>query len=282
MSLIHDYNQSCSFYDDQRTAVGSDIIAAMIQLNTGKQLKDLHVLDAGCGTGSYAKALFDIGVGYLTLMDASTGMLERARAKLSNYLAQGRVQDMVECRLPPIPVQDDCFDAVMFNSVLHHLDRTNSDFSNVIETLQESRRILRRKGVIVITTILPETFAEALWFMQIDRKVAQRFIENNALSLNQLYKIFEAAGICCTQKMTVLGSDLLNHYYNVEDPLEVSLRRILNEFWSFATVAEVSELVKRVKDLKDSEELEAWIKSHDRTSTMGILTIMICKPLYSQ
>ena len=79
--------------------------------------QDLHVLDAGCGTGNYAKALIEHGVGHVTLLDASSGMLEKAKAKLSDDIDSGKVKDVVEATMPPIPFPDASFDVVMFNMV---------------------------------------------------------------------------------------------------------------------------------------------------------------------
>lgn len=79
--------------------------------------QDLHVLDAGCGTGNYAKALLDFGVGSVTLLDASRGMLDKAREKLADEIASGRVKEVVETAMPPLPFPDASFDVVMFNLV---------------------------------------------------------------------------------------------------------------------------------------------------------------------
>lgn len=74
-------------------------------------------MDAGCGTGNYAKALIEYGVGNVTLLDASSGMLEKARVKLADEIKSGKVKDVVEATMPPIPFPDGTFDAVMFNLV---------------------------------------------------------------------------------------------------------------------------------------------------------------------
>ena len=50
--------------------------------------QDLHVLDAGCGTGHHAKLLVEMGVGKLTLLDASHEMLSIAKLQLQDAIKQ--------------------------------------------------------------------------------------------------------------------------------------------------------------------------------------------------
>ena len=74
----------------------------------------MSVLDAGCGTGNYALGMLDAGVGHITMMDGSDGMLNTARTKMANY------KDIAEYRLgklPQLPFPDESFDVVMFNQV---------------------------------------------------------------------------------------------------------------------------------------------------------------------
>lgn len=76
----------------------------------------MHVLDAGGGTGSYVQDCIKYDVGHVTLLDASRGMLEQAKVKLSDAITKGSV-DIVEAKLPPLPFPDAKFDVVMFNLV---------------------------------------------------------------------------------------------------------------------------------------------------------------------
>ena len=79
--------------------------------------QDIHVLDAGCGTGLYAKVLVKMGLGKLTLMDASPKMLSIAQVQLNDAIQQKIVDAVVEAKLPDLPFEDGKFDAVMFNLV---------------------------------------------------------------------------------------------------------------------------------------------------------------------
>ena len=79
--------------------------------------QDLHVLDAGCGTGHHAKLLVEMGVGKLTLVDASPEMLSIAKLQLKDAIKQNVVNAVIEAKLPDLPFEDGIFDAVMFNNV---------------------------------------------------------------------------------------------------------------------------------------------------------------------
>ena len=75
------------------------------------------MLDAGCGTGNYAKALIDFGVGKITLMDGSPHMLEKAKEKLKDEIDKKVVDQVIEAKMPPLPFADGSFDVVLFSLV---------------------------------------------------------------------------------------------------------------------------------------------------------------------
>lgn len=278
MSKYEDYNKVSQKYDDQRFAMGSDVIAAMIQFYCGKPLKDLHVLDAGCGTGNYAKALIEYGVGNLTLLDASPGMLEKAKVKLADEIKSGKVKDVVEATMPPMPFPDATFDAVMFNLVLHHLVKDDSeDFAKTTHALKEAKRVLRPGGIIVISTVLPTTATHSLWYTQLNMKLTERFIKINP-SIEQYQQMFEASGLLCKQRLNVLGTDMIKDYYNFDGPLDKSWRDSVS-YWNFATTEELEAVKQRIFELKQQGQLEQWGREHDHVTTSGFLTVLFCRQI---
>ena len=80
-------------------------------------MQDLKILDAGCGTGHYAKALLDLGVGKMAILDSSSEMLNIAKEKLKSEIEKGTIMSVVEATMPPIPFSNGIFDAVLFNHV---------------------------------------------------------------------------------------------------------------------------------------------------------------------
>ena len=75
------------------------------------------MLDAGCGTANYAKALIDLGIRRISLVDASSDMLAVASDKLKNVTRRNVVGDVIQTKFPPFPFPDNTFDAIMFNQV---------------------------------------------------------------------------------------------------------------------------------------------------------------------
>ncbi|XP_045194276.2 malonyl-[acyl-carrier protein] O-methyltransferase-like isoform X4 [Mercenaria mercenaria] len=276
MSKYEDYNSASRNYDNQRFAMGSDVMAAMIQFHCGKPLKDLHVLDAGCGTGNYAKALIDYGVGQVTLLDASPGMLEKAKVKLADAIESGKIKEVVEATMPPIPFPDASFDAVMFNLVLHHIDTESStEFPSVTHTLKEARRVTVSGGVILITTCLPTTISGDMWMTQLNMELSARFNRYNP-SVEQFEKLFMAANISCVQKMNILGSSISKEYFNFEGPLDEAWRKT-SSYWQLATETELEDIKRKITELKSKGELEKWARDHDNSDTAGVLTMFVCE-----
>ena len=91
--------------------------------------QNIHLLDAGCGTGQHSEILLKLGIGRITLIDASPGMLTVANENLKRYREKKKVH-IVEATFPPFPFKDNTFDAIMFNQV------SNSHFSHLIILLQ--------------------------------------------------------------------------------------------------------------------------------------------------
>ena len=75
------------------------------------------MLDAGCGTGNYSKALIEYGLGKLTLLDGSAGMLNVSRNKLQDAIDKKIVDKVIEAKLPRLPFDDGMFDVVFFCQV---------------------------------------------------------------------------------------------------------------------------------------------------------------------
>ena len=107
MSSYEDYGKASGSYDDTRVAVGTEILLGAFAAGP-VPLSQIELLDAGCGTGTYAEAVAP-KVGSVTLLDASEDMLAVARQKLGSAprfdYRVGRLQDL--------PYADASFDAVM-------------------------------------------------------------------------------------------------------------------------------------------------------------------------
>ncbi len=102
------------------------------------------ILDVGCGNGM----LWEYGAERLrsdarvTLVDASPGMLEAARAKLGGT-ADG--WEFVNARVEGLPFESDSFDLVLANHMLYHAD-------DLPLAISELARVVTAEGVVVAST----------------------------------------------------------------------------------------------------------------------------------
>jgi len=124
-------------YDNPLVKLESPVVAATLGDVSG-----LRILDVGCGTGRHAKRLAEVGA-WVTGIDFSAGMLARARTKASD-----RVRFVVGDLHHRLPFQEGEFDRVICCLVFDHI-------RDVAEVLSEMRRVCRRDGVILVTTLHP-------------------------------------------------------------------------------------------------------------------------------
>lgn len=278
MSKYEDYNRVSTNYDKQRSAMGVDVVAAMMQFYCGKPLKDLHVLDAGCGTGNYAKALLDFGVGNITLLDASRGMLDKVREKLASEIASGRVKEVVETTMPPLPFPDATFDVVMFNQVLHHLTHQPDgiNFPEIEEVLKDARRIIKPEGVLCITSGPNLSYYESVWFVHLNKEIAKRFVKKFPHD-RQWHEIFLKSGFQCASYLN-LNIDLQGVYQpDPEGPTKKEWRDG-NSYWASATDEEIKEIERNIYDMKAKGTLEHFFLQFDKSNTFFVVPFFIAKP----
>jgi len=98
----------------------------------------LKVLEIGCGSGEYTKALLAKGINVFAT-DCSIRMLQIGLAKVGAAEAQKFFLSDVQ----QLPLHDSSFDVVLGNSILHHLDTGR--------VLVEILRVLKKGGRIVFS-----------------------------------------------------------------------------------------------------------------------------------
>jgi len=147
MSVFENYDETSRHYDATRVPIGAEIILGCLARHE-KPLSELVVLDAGCGTGAYSRAI--VGqVGRIEALDMSAGMLERARAKLAAEAEAGRVR-FHQGSIVDLPLEAGSIDAVTINQVVQHLGDTLEDgFPRLRSVIAEFARVLRPGGVLV-------------------------------------------------------------------------------------------------------------------------------------
>ncbi|MFA6099445.1 MAG: methyltransferase domain-containing protein [Patescibacteria group bacterium] len=91
-----------------------DLFAKLAELKPGKR-----VCEIGCGTGLFTQALLEKTGAEIVGVDISPDLLRMAREKVSDPRATFLLGDCMEPKSLGVPLD---FDAVVTNSVLHHLE----------------------------------------------------------------------------------------------------------------------------------------------------------------
>jgi len=141
LPTLEGYDRWAMIYDDEDNplvALEQDHIERLFE-----DVRDLRVLDAGCGTGRHALLLAHAG-GKVAAVDFSEAMLAKARAKAGAVDIEFLQHDL-ETRLPFL---NETFDRVISGLVVDHIRDLAFYFF-------ELRRVCRSNGCVVITVMHP-------------------------------------------------------------------------------------------------------------------------------
>ena len=253
------YDRVSSGYDDHRVAIGIPTLRNLlgdVAASQGKQVSELSILDAGCGTGNYLSAMCDIGVGRSTGVDFSEGMLTTCREKLAAQqngdkvtLIQGSVLELSE-----IPgLAGHVFDVVMMNQMLHHLHPGPGRDAEGIEAqtlaLAQACQLLKPGGGFFIQTSLPDQVLGGFWWTPVI-PVAMDRLAARMPSEDLIQSTLEAHGVDDVERVVpeLAGDDEAASstlmawpvYEMLNGPLDVVWRNGISS-WSLATNEELQE-----------------------------------------
>jgi ubiquinone/menaquinone biosynthesis C-methylase UbiE len=126
-----------------------EIVVNFVNLLKNKN-KKLRVLDLGCGAGRHqahmAKQTFEAHGA-----DISENGLCMTKERLER---QGLEAFLVKCDMKMLPYKDSSFDAVICIHVIYH-----QNLKGIQETISEIRRILRKKGSLLINFLSKRTYS---------------------------------------------------------------------------------------------------------------------------
>ena len=272
MSSYEDYARASGDYDRTRVAVGDDIVLGAF--TKGRvPLRDTRLLDAGCGTGSYAAAV-ERFVGSLALLDASEGMLSRAREKLTEV-------DRVEFhhgQLQQLPFEDSSFDAVMTNQVLHHVgDDEGAGWSEHEKVFAEYRRVLRPGGVLVVNTCSQLQLRHGYWYYALI-PAAVESLRRRYAPLSVIEEIAARNHLMVTDSYVPVGATIQGSaYFDGAGPLSAQWR-LGDSTWSLADDEELAAATAQVASLREKGELDAFVAEHDaRRPSIGQITFVVAR-----
>jgi ubiquinone/menaquinone biosynthesis C-methylase UbiE len=275
LSTYEDYADAAGHYDSTRVPVGVEIILGTVAAGR-VPLAETHLLDAGCGTGSFAVAVAP-QVGRLTLVDASAEMLELAEAKLTAS-PDSPIVDVQEATLQSLPFDDDSFDAVMTNQVLHHLgDTAGGAWPEHGRVFAEYARVLRPGGVLVVNTASHEQIRHGYWAFSLIPGAVDEMCRRYA-PLEVLESLAEAHGLVPRGRFVPTDATIQGPaYFDPEGPLDESWRRG-DSTWSLVSDAELAAMVDTLTGLRDRGELTAYVAEHDaRRYHIGQVTFLTAR-----
>lgn len=272
MSGYEDYSRVSRFYDATRQPVGLEIILGCLARH-GRVLRDLVLIDAGCGTGNYTRALAS-RVGRIEAVDLNSDMLDRARVKLRD--APGQCPVCFHCAaIDDMPLPDAVADAVMLNQVLHHLnDDAAAGWPRAGGVLAEIARVLRPGGVAIINICSHEQLDYGWWYLSLIPEAVSRMRDRH-VPLAVLKELMREAGIGCVGSFVPVDGLMQGEsYFNGRGPLDESWCAG-DSIWALVTKTERERAVARVRALDREGKLDDYVNDNDvRRKDIGQFTFL--------
>lgn len=272
MSSYEDYTQKSKNYDETRQPIGAEIIAGCFA-QAWAPTEKMAVLDAGCGTGSYSRALLG-HVGRIEAIDLNPGMLEVAAQKLAEARAEGRIS-FHSSRIDALPFEDASFDGVMINQVLHHLpDEATEGFPAHRQVFQEFARILKPGGILTVSTCSQEQLRHGYWHYGLIREAADA-LRNRYVPLDELVGILRGCGFAYRGRFAPIDATVQGEpYFDPRGPLKKEWRDG-DSVWSLVDEGHLNRALSRIQELDASGELEDYVARSDaRREDIGQVTIL--------
>ncbi|KAK3086903.1 hypothetical protein FSP39_025211 [Pinctada imbricata] len=201
-------------------------------------------------------------------------MLKKAKEKLElgNYLH--RVVEIREAILPFLPFQDQAFDAIIMNQVLHHLelDADGEHFPTIQKTVAEMYRVLKPGGVVIITNTVKDQFY-GTWFCRLIPTVLERLVKR-VPSKDVIIDILRNCDFDVETPLSYLGNDWFKDYSDTEGPL-IESWRMRDSFFSLASAEEIRTCIERVQTMQANGTLKSFYEEHDGTSSIGTFSFFV-------
>ena len=260
MSKYEDYATVSKAYDETRVPIGTEILLGCLGA-AGALLADIRLLDAGCGTGAYSRAMLG-HVGRVDAVDLNEGMLAVARAKLEPEEAAGRIA-FHQGSIDALPFADETFDAAMINQVLHHIeDGADPAFPALAAVIAEMARVLQPGGVLVINSCTHEQLSDGFWYYDLAPEAREACVRRH-ISAERLAAMLTAAGFQMRPPAPALDAVMQGEaYFDMTGPLSEDWRKG-DSFWALATGEQVASAEARVREMQAAGTLEAWFQGRD-------------------
>lgn len=271
MSSYEDYSEIAAAYDGTRSAVGVEIITGCLG-GSPVPLAQQFLLDAGCGTGNYSRAMFG-RMGKIAAVDMNARMLEQARAKF-----QGPDASHIEFHqsvIDSLPFEASVFDGVMINQVLHHIeDDAPSGYPNVSRIMSEFARVLKPGGSLIINACSHRQLESGFWYGELmPNEIAG--MQARHIALPELRLVLERCGFHYQGSFVPVDALMQGRaYLDPLGPLDAEWRKG-DSLWSTLTKDRLDEVCSRIRQLADAGQLGAYVQEHDALrKDIGQMTFM--------
>jgi ubiquinone/menaquinone biosynthesis C-methylase UbiE len=251
MSAYESYESTSQLYDNARRPIDvAHLVTTIKRVAAQKQtlVRDLSVLDIGCGTGNYIMALTKELNCQFTGMECSDGMIQKFRAKL----AAGRTSN-VRCVkgnvLERLPFETGSFDVVMASQMLHHLPTTAGDWAGVKHCLLEVARVARRDGsVFWLQTQTAAQHMHGFWWNELIPKASLRLAKKMP-GIEWIAGVLKECGMTVTETRTPKETLIAREVYAVlEGPFHESFRSY-DSGWSLVSNEELTSAQRYLKEV---------------------------------
>lgn len=277
MSSYENYSETSGSYDETRAAFGTEVIARCLSTNS-VPLSEQVLLDAGCGTGNYSRAL----VGQLKriiAVDLNDGMLAAARDKLDAEASAGRVEFHL-AMIDALPIAARSVDGIMVNQVLHHLeDDPDRRYPAHRSVLDEFARVLRPGGSLVINTCSHDQLTGGFWYYALFPDIAAAMAERH-IRLDTLDTMLHDCGF--EQPAHIVREDLVlqgPRYFQPEGILDKAWRDG-DSIWSTLSKQRLDDVLEEARRLYAEGRLDEFFRLHDaRRQEIGQFTFVHARRL---
>jgi SAM-dependent methyltransferase len=260
MSSYENYSVTSAHYDATREPIGVEIILGCLARG-GRPLAEQTLVDAGCGTGSYTRALLE-HVARVEAIDMNEGMLGVARAKLEREAAADRVR-LQRAAIDDLPLDDASVDAVMINQVLHHLpDDAAGGWPLTRKVIGEFARVLRPGGVLVVNFCSHVQLRRGWWFFSLIEPIAERMIGRH-VPLPELERLIADSGFDLVGRFVPSDAVIQGQsYFDPRGPLDPAWRAG-DSVWAMLSPEEIARVEERVRGMDMNGELETFVAERD-------------------
>ena len=139
-NITNIYDSFSETFSESRKNLKWPEIDYFVSLIKKKNLKQVRILDVGCGNGRLLNYLKDLKIDYVWV-DSSSWMINEAKKLFPWYNFQ--VLDMLEID----KIWNFEFDFIFFLASFHHLQNENSR----LKVLQKTKKVLAKDGIIAMT-----------------------------------------------------------------------------------------------------------------------------------